>query len=472
MSATPGRAFGEAKTSRAFGALDVGLLERTIAIIEGTVSCSNDPRVYETLVPLYEHLDATRAAASALQHTFINAGTNQDTRIEVQQHIDHERVEAGATGVDYGRLVKDFGSSLLTATHLDRISAMSGEPPHLLLRRGLFFSHRDLTELLVKHRAGERFYIFTGRGPSASMHLGHLVPFHFAAYLQRVFDAPVVIQISDDEKFHFKDLSLEEAAAFAAENILDILACGFNLRRTFIFTDTGAIGELYPMVCKIQRRLTVGQLAKAFGIKVHSEGGEATDSLGKLMYPAIQMAPAFAGGLPKQLFGDGPAPRCLVPMGIDQDPYFRVVRDVAGALGQHKPAVIHNKFLPSLAGLHTKMAASTGNPIRLTDTPKQIRKKMNGAFSGARGDGSLADHRRLGADLTTDVPIKYLQYFLEDDLELAMIEASYAAGELTCGEVKAKAAAVVSEVVTRHQEARARVTQEDVARCMSVRPIV
>ena len=40
------------------------------------------------------------------------------------------------------------------------------------------------------------------------------------------------------------------------------------------------------------------------------------------------------------------------------------------------------------------------------------------------------------------------------DLELAMIEASYAAGELTCGEVKAKAAAVVSEVVTRHQEAR------------------
>ena len=89
-----------------------------------------------------------------------------------------------------------------------------------------------------------------------------------------------------------------------------------------------------------------------------------------------------------------------------------------------------------------------------------------------RGDGSLADHRRLGADLTTDVPIKYLQYFLEDDLELAMIEASYAAGELTCGEVKAKAAAVVSEVVTRHQEARARVTQEDVARCMSVRPIV
>ena len=217
MSATPGRAFGEAKTSRAFGALDVGLLERTIAIIEGTVSCSNDPRVYETLVPLYEHLDAIRAAATA----------EQDTGIEVQQHIDHERVEAGATGVDYGRLVKDFGSSLLTATHLDRISAMSGEPPHLLLRRGLFFSHRDLTELLVKHRAGERFYIFTGRGPSASMHLGHLVPFHFAAYLQRVFDAPVVIQISDDEKFHFKDLSLEEAASWASS----IGSWGSELRR-------------------------------------------------------------------------------------------------------------------------------------------------------------------------------------------------------------------------------------------------
>mmetsp|Transcript_8844 Transcript_8844/g.23436 ORF Transcript_8844/g.23436 Transcript_8844/m.23436 type:complete len:417 (-) Transcript_8844:231-1481(-) len=391
-----------------------------------------------------------------------------------RQRVDHEHVEAGAKGVDYGRLVKEFGSSLLRASDLARISAMSGEPPHLFLRRELFFSHRDLVELLVaRHTRGEPFYIFTGRGPSASMHLGHLVPFMFAAYLQRVFHAPVVIQLSDDEKFFFKCLSLEQAGAFAAENIVDIIACGFDPDRTFIFKDTDAIGALYPMVCQIQRRLTVGQLAKAFGVRVHSEGGEATDPLGKLMYPAVQMAPAFAAGLPAQLFG-GASPRCLVPMGIDQDPYFRVVRDIAGGLGQPKPAVVHNKFLPSLAGLHAKMAATgpSGGAIHLTDTPKQVRKKMNSAFSGARGDGSLADHRRLGADLETDVPIKYLQYFLEDDAELATIEAGYAAGELTCGEVKQRAAAVVNEVLARHQQARARVTAEDVARFTAVRPLL
>ena len=42
------------------------------------------------------------------------------------------------------------------------------------------------------------------------MHLGHLVPFMMTQYLQEVFDVHVVIQLTDDEKFFFKDLTLEE----------------------------------------------------------------------------------------------------------------------------------------------------------------------------------------------------------------------------------------------------------------------
>jgi tryptophanyl-tRNA synthetase len=37
-----------------------------------------------------------------------------------------------------------------------------------------------------------------------------LIPFHFTKWLQEVFDCPLVIQITDDEKFLFKqELKLE-----------------------------------------------------------------------------------------------------------------------------------------------------------------------------------------------------------------------------------------------------------------------
>ena len=49
------------------------------------------------------------------------------------------------------------------------------------------------------------FYLYTGRGPSAdALHMGHCVPFIFTQWLQRVFDVPLVIQITDDEKYIYK----------------------------------------------------------------------------------------------------------------------------------------------------------------------------------------------------------------------------------------------------------------------------
>ena len=56
-------------------------------------------------------------------------------------------------------------------------------------------------------------------------------------YLQDVFDVPLVVQMTDDEKFLWKDLTLEEAYRLASENAKDIIACGFDVNKTFIFSD-------------------------------------------------------------------------------------------------------------------------------------------------------------------------------------------------------------------------------------------
>ena len=62
--------------------------------------------------------------------------------------------------------------------------------------------------------------------------------------MQDTFDVPLIIQLTDDEKFLWKDLTLEEARRLAIENAKDIIACGFDKDKTFIFNDTEYIGQV------------------------------------------------------------------------------------------------------------------------------------------------------------------------------------------------------------------------------------
>jgi tryptophanyl-tRNA synthetase len=112
---------------------------------------------------------------------------------------------------------------------------------------------------------------------------------------------------------------------------------------------------------------------------------------------------------------------CLIPCAIDQDPYFRLTRDVAGRLKYPKPTLLHAKFFPALQGPQTKMSASDANSsIFMTDTPAQIKNKINKhGFSGGRE--TEEEHRRLGGDPDVDVAYQYLSFFLDDDEELAQM---------------------------------------------------
>ena len=52
-----------------------------------------------------------------------------------------------------------------------------------------------------------------------------------------MFNAPLVIQVTDDEQFLWKNLKIEQSKQLARENIKDIIAIGFDPVKTFIFTD-------------------------------------------------------------------------------------------------------------------------------------------------------------------------------------------------------------------------------------------
>lgn len=81
--------------------------------------------------------------------------------------------------------------------------------------------------------------------------------------MQDAFNCPIVIQITDDEKYFYqrpnekpkkgekKENDLEWFSNAAIENIKDIIACGFDVKNTFIFRDTDYIGHMYPNVVRM-----------------------------------------------------------------------------------------------------------------------------------------------------------------------------------------------------------------------------
>lgn len=124
---------------------------------------------------------------------------------------------------------------------------VTGKPVHHMIRRGIFFSHRELDQLLDAYEKDRRpFYLYTGRGPSSQgLHVGHLIPFILTKWLQETFDVPLVIQLTDDEKFLWKSMDREEAKRLAMENAKDIIALGFDVNKTFIFSDFRHVGSMF-----------------------------------------------------------------------------------------------------------------------------------------------------------------------------------------------------------------------------------
>ncbi|XP_014226535.1 tryptophan--tRNA ligase, cytoplasmic [Trichogramma pretiosum] len=370
------------------------------------------------------------------------------------------------TGIDYDKLIQRFGCSKIDDELLNRFEKITGHKPHHFLRRGIFFSHRDMHTILNMYEQGKPFYLYTGRGPSSeSMHLGHLIPFMFCKWLQDVFDVPLVIQLSDDEKAIWKNLKIEDAIKLSYENAKDIIACGFKVEKTFIFSNLEHIGNnaaYYQNMIRIQKCVTFNQVKGIFGF------GDS-DPIAKISFPPTQAAPALSSTFPF-IFKNWKVP-CLIPCAIDQDPYFRMTRDVAPRLNHPKPALIHSSFFPALQGSKTKMSASdTNTAIFLTDTAKQIKNKINKhAFSGGRA--TVEEHRQFGGNCGIDVSYQWLRFYLEDDERLEEIRKGYTSGEILTGELKKELIEILQKLVADHQERKNKITSEVIKQYMLPRDL-
>jgi len=238
----------------------------------------------------------------------------------------------------------------------------------------------------------------------------------------------------------FKDLTIEETNSLAYDNALDIIALGFDPKKTFIFSNTDYGKTMYKQALRVAKKLTFSTVKAAFGF---------TDSnnVGQIFFTSMQSVPCF---LPSVLKKKNIP--CLVPLAVDQDPHFRITRDIMPKLGYHKPALIHQRFLPALEG-SGKMSASSGITIYTTDTPKEVKKKINKyAFSG--GKDTVEEHRKKGGNPDIDIPYQWLTFFEDDDKTLKKIYNDYKSGKMLSGEIKAILIEKINGFLAVHQKKR------------------
>ena len=353
--------------------------------------------------------------------------------------------------VDYDKLIKEFGVSYISKEQilfLENLAKKKNMKLHPFLKRGLFYAQKDLDKIIQDLKNNRPIFLYTGRAPGGSMHIGHLIPFLFTKYLQDLFDCNLYIQIPDDEKFMFKEeLTLEKVDEMTKSDLIDLSAIGFNENKTFIFRNSEFIEKMYKLHLKTSKKITFNQVKNTFGFNESS-------NIGVINYPSLQIVPTF--------FEKN---RCLIPMAIDQNPYFMLQRDFAKKIGFKKNSTILSKFLPPLTGALGKMSASDSNKaILLTDDNDTIKNKINKyAFSG--GGETLEEHKKYGGNPDIDVSYIWLKYiFEEDDNKLKKIYEDYKKGVLLSGELKKILIEKVIDLLDKHKQNKKKVIENNLVK--------
>lgn len=348
--------------------------------------------------------------------------------------------------VDYLKLIKQYGCQVIDKELIERFTKVTGRKVHPWIKRGIFFAHKHLDKILDDHEAGRPIYLYTRKGPSSddSMHLGQLVPFLFIKWLQSVFNCHVVIQMSDDEKFMFEGTksgkTLHDYYHIGHRNTHDILACGFDPDKTYVFSNfMNMNNRYYYNIVKLMAINNGTRMNEIYGMTLDN-------SIGQMTWPCIQCAGVFSTSFGHiSPYFDRAKPvsqqlvRCLVPMTIDQIPNLTLADDFVNRYeneGHLQPATINFKFLPGLDEIHT-----SNSVIMLNDTSSEVATKIKRyAFSDSNPD--------------TDVSFQYLTYFMTNEKRLQEIETDYRSGKLSSEELKNIAIVTINEVLEKHQKAK------------------
>lgn len=345
--------------------------------------------------------------------------------------------------VNYEKLIEEFG---IKPFH-DILGDI--ENPHILMRRGIIFGHRDYGRIVKAIREKTDFAVVTGMMPSGKMHIGHkMIVDQLTWYQER--GAEIHIPIADMESYSARGIDFEEAKQIAIEEyITNYIALGLDPDNEkfhiYLQSQNKIVGDL---AYKLAKKVNMNEMKAIYGFS-----GSA--NIAHLYAPLIQVADILH---PQIKECGGPKPT-VVPVGPDQDPHIRLTRDIAERFqSQFKfitPSSTYHRFITGLTG--GKMSSSRPKTaIFLSDTPEVAEKKLKTAKTGGRE--SLEEQKKMGGIPEDCVVYEMLLYHLiQSDDELKEIYHQCREGSIMCGECKARSAEMIKNFFKNFQKKREKV---------------
>lgn len=298
-----------------------------------------------------------------------------------------------------------------------------------------------------------RMRLLTGDRPTGRLHLGHYV----GSMANRV-------KLQDRYQCYFlvADLhmlttrpdkaAIDELRTNVREMVLDYLAVGIDPVRSTIYLQS-AIHAVYEMNLFFEMLVTLPRLTRLPSIKDMARAAKFDDEaipFGLIGYPVLQAADILM-------------PRAhIVPVGKDNEAHVEITREIARRFNNYYGEVFPEPMpligeVPTLMGTDgkNKMSKSLDNAIFLSDDPKAVAKKINGAYT---------DPNRVRADVPGNVegnPVfAYHDAFNPNAQEIADLKARYRQGKVTDVEVKEKCIAALNRFLEPIRERRAHYERE------------
>lgn len=301
--------------------------------------------------------------------------------------------------------------------------------------------------------------ILTGDTPTGRLHLGHYVgSLENRVRLQDEYDCYFLL--ANMHAFTTRADKPAEIRQDTIEIVKDWIAAGIDPSKSTIVlqTEVPAIAELtwfFAMLIpfnKVMRNPTLKT-------EIEAKGLGDTYSFGFPMYAVGQCA---------DILSFRPE---LVPVGEDQEAHIEMCRDVALKFNQMYcgvgnrvepqehvkagglfpiPRALIGRIgrLPGVGDGSQKMSKSLGNAIMLSDTPKDVQKKVGKITTGRQSPTDPGD--------ITNVLFTFVRAFIRDGARVKELERRYAAGDnLGDGHIKQEVAEAINQLLEPMRARRA-----------------
>lgn len=302
--------------------------------------------------------------------------------------------------------------------------------------------------------------ILTGDRPTGRLHLGHFV----GSLRRRVelqnsgeFDK-IYVMIADCQALTDNADNPEKVRQNVIEVALDYLSAGLDPAQTTIFIQS-QVPELAELAFYYMNLVSVSRVQRNPTVKteIKMRNFEQSIPVGFFCYPVSQASDITA------------FKATTVPAGEDQAPMIELTREIVNRFNHiYGPTLVEPEILlpdnavcmrlPGTDG-KAKMSKSLGNCIYLSDTSKEVKKKVNSMYT---------DPEHLTIDspghLEGNCPFIYLEAlsndshfakYLSDYANLQALKDHYTRGGLGDGTVKKLLYNVLEELLAPIRERRA-----------------